>query len=93
MNKHTPRPWEVTHQVYSDYSFDIVSNGKVIATCGATQDINSDIAANARLIAAAPELLKMLKKISNSIGDDAQDRQDLKEIAEEAIAKAEGKLK
>lgn len=64
-SKHTPGPWRVTHQTLTDQSWDIiseaVSGGICVATCGCCESEDSHIAANAKLIAAAPELLEACK--------------------------------
>ena len=57
--KHTPGTWEVD----TDINTDVVSDGGIVADCGLFSgpvDEDEQIA-NARLIAAAPELLKHLK--------------------------------
>jgi hypothetical protein len=63
MNKHTPGPWFVTGEGLSRY-VEAKINGALIqevAWCGATmKDEQED---NARLIAAAPELLEKCEKI------------------------------
>ncbi len=88
--KHTTGKWKVTHQTATDYSFDIVVDGKCVATCGATKDVTSEIAANAKLIAAAPELLEALKKIGNMMHpNQSQLIINMRNIAGQAIAKAE----
>lgn len=62
-NKWTPGPWRITHQTSSDFAWDIVVDGHVLATAGYTRDVNSEIAANAKLIAKAPEMAEALKKL------------------------------
>lgn len=70
--KHIPGPWKYVHQVNSDYSHDIVKpgpNGFMIATCGKQRATSDILAANARLIAAAPELLEGVKQLIDSLRD------------------------
>ena len=59
-SKHTPGPWEV-HKMTSTYQIPIWAESKWIGNIDA--GIDADIAeANARLIAAAPELLEACKE-------------------------------
>jgi len=95
--KHSPAPWGQEATMSSDYTFiRRISDdeGRVIANVryaqGAEQEENL---ANARLIAAAPELLEALRKVANcSRYTDPSDTEyaldQLREIAREAIAKA-----
>ena len=85
MNKqaHTPGPWQQDGQYIAAQGVD-----EYIVTCH-----GADGSANARLIAAAPELLAALRKIvaaceAVTIGTDAV--ADPLAIALSAIAKAEG---
>ena len=87
MSKHTPGPWRFEpHSVDSNYMLIYCSNtpgegDNVRGYCGA---------ANARLIAAAPDLLEALQRLIES-GDvrDAGEAGALKQ-ARAAIAKATG---
>jgi hypothetical protein len=79
MSKHTPGPWEVeddTDEVI--VSRDPEANGFQIVA----KTYGPDDAANARLIAAAPDLLAALKHVRDIYADI--------EIVRDAIAKAEG---
>ena len=100
MNKHTKGPWfNCGYGEYADY------NGKCIIVLG---DDNTrrvtvvlgrntpETQANARLIAAAPELLEALENLHANIAEYAQinnlggfDNQDMQQ-ARAAIAKAKG---
>lgn len=62
-NKWTPGPWRITHQTSSDFAWDIVVDGHVLATAGCTRDVNSEIAANAKLIAKSPEMATVLASL------------------------------
>jgi hypothetical protein len=94
---HTPGPWIVTNE---DPPRILATDDRatVVAVTTAPRSNPSNMA-DARLIAAAPELLEALKKIVRRAfpvsGSDAMDlRRDLhhiQEIALQAIAKAEGK--
>ena len=57
MTKHTPGPWSVEHD-YKPYV--IRSRGDLVATITGTAAIRPSAAANARLIASAPDLLAAL---------------------------------
>lgn len=57
--KHTPGPWKVQKPDSSSYAHTIIGNGFWIADV-AHGAIKGDDIANARLIAAAPELLNAL---------------------------------
>jgi hypothetical protein len=83
MLKHTPGPWE-----HNDYQIIETKTEKVIANCtyGGRNSNNSN---DARLIAAAPELLQMLQEVvSKNLLNGAM----LKD-ARAVIAKATGETK
>lgn len=94
MSKHTPGPWHVTNHTevfVRDYAGYIC-----IADCFARQLPPHERAANAILIAAAPDLLEALRTIVNDyefvknnvgFGDRSA---AYAETARKAIAKAEG---
>lgn len=92
--KHTPGPWQFCESELRPGRYSIYANGPV-AYCGDTTNEPGDGEANARLIAAAPELLAALDKAESFIagfeGDELQEGIDemLSEIRA-AIAKAEG---
>ncbi len=90
---HTPGPWKIGHAgighsdcrlIYSDYQRDEVA--------GATHYIAHCIynEANARLIAAAPDLLEACEWLLFSMNADFEEP-DAQEYARQAIAKAKGK--
>ena len=85
MSKHTPGPWFVPPPTYRTLYVEArVGNGMLqeVAACGPTED-PAQQAANARLIAAAPELLDACKA---ALSDD----QPYIEKCRAAIAKATG---
>lgn len=99
--KHTPGEWEIVKHNWSDTS--IMAGDKVICTQSiydeATEenqeDLESETAANFRLIAAAPEMLDMLQKALNRINKmliwadiPAEDRRQYKKDIEALIKKA-----
>ena len=97
MNKHTPGPWTF----YDDSNdgktnrIEIVAIGKTVAHI--YHSVPTEDLPNARLIAAAPDLLEALQAIVKSLAD--QDDEGLIEHAQQmidaraAIAKATGEQK
>jgi len=93
---HTPGPWEAE----SDLSVWALGGGiKVAGACGTGGGLTAEDHANARLIAAAPELLTALRELRDEC-DAAQGPElrqcgsawrALMESADAAIAKAEGR--
>lgn len=86
--KHTPGPWLVEHDTDitgSEASPEIGCVGKVDIAHVYLRAVPGKTEANARLIAAAPDLLEALRVAEESVGD-------LKalEIVRAAIAKATG---
>ena len=104
MSHHTPGPWNYAKSDFNDDRYSIYHNGP-IAYCGENGCGPENALANARLIAAAPELLEALRgiiwKLSHNFspsgrGGDCRpstiDRTDATIIiALAAIAKAEGR--
>ena len=86
MSKHTPGPWGLVG------NFNVVgaSRERTVATCGGYSDNRpgtfDENCANARLIAAAPEMLGALKACLRQVQTIEHVR-----IIEAAIAKAEGR--
>ena len=92
MSKHTPGPWEVAYQ---DKNGQSVVKGEHIevATCWhhCVGSIEKEMHANARLIAAAPELLEALKEIVDAADGAGWEQLDPSfKKARAAIAKATG---
>lgn len=87
MTTHTPGPW--THHAGAYFDTITAANGTVI--------VSAEIdAANAPLIAAAPELLAALKAVTYELGTICNrrlttDEQIALEAARAVIAKAEGR--
>lgn len=99
MSKHTPGPWLVEQGERTDAdNIDVISpDGRddpwtvavAIGSCGP----GGCTIANARLIAAAPDLLEALTSIADQlerVGDSRKDAPFI-EAARAAIAKAEGR--
>lgn len=92
MSKHTPGPWSVARHGYGTFyeAHAFIEH----SVCGIWwPDGNVEQEANARLIAAAPELLEALKRLTEGMeasgGWDGDD-EDF-DTAMKAIAKAEGR--
>jgi hypothetical protein len=108
MSKHTPGPW--THAGYArSMAFRVTktpddATGDVCnVLAGLAAKTNEEVEANARLIAAAPELLSALKEARRWIGDgDLSDGMEREiwtqkyaaavDLVDAAIAKATGEL-
>lgn len=104
MSNHTPGPWTIEKSTRTDHH--IIAGRRWIATASnhdfhPTQDENERTIANARLIAAAPDLLAALVEIvgqenPNRWGYDAAHKaldDDWRAQARAAIAKATGEVK
>jgi hypothetical protein len=97
---HTPGPWHVDPKSPEESFFEDVNilrhDGLAIAVCVHNGDIlPPEPEANARLIAAAPELLAVLQDIVAANGMRPGhvaylSRSDIAAMAQSAIAKAEG---
>ena len=90
-SKHTPGPWVV----WRDYNVINIEHRLVAACGGSTDSRNQERAhneniANARLIAAAPDMLEALQGLLSSDGRFVYGTQDRIECARAAIAKATG---
>lgn len=92
--KHTPAPW-CFHGAYSEIHTTTDEDGnQVIAEMNPDNDFTrEENAANARLIAAAPELLAALQWFVECMHDDSVDDMgkfinEMEKRANEAIAKA-----
>jgi hypothetical protein len=83
---HTPGPWKVENNkphVYSVLGYD---NFPIVWEMGGINTLE-----NARLIAAAPDLLAALKAMKQSTQDNNCGLVRARELTDAAIAKAEGK--
>ena len=96
MSEHTPGPWQAD-AIGSDGSFEIWStrdmphNEWIICSRNGIEHRAPESRANAKLIAAAPDLLAALKEIAEGYrAPSPTPIQDIKEIARNAIAKATG---
>lgn len=85
MSKHTPGPWEVLEE--KDYPPSVISEMHDICTMSGAKS-NPSVMADARLIAAAPELLEALEAVMAEY-EDGYGLRCLKQVRS-AIAKATG---
>jgi hypothetical protein len=95
MSEHTPGPWRFSQDGDEPYwHVDLPGPCGVRHGCGNAMVYTTE--ADARLIAAAPELLDALKEVADGCkyrlrkGDDNGDRHTLR-LCRAAIAKAEGR--
>lgn len=97
---HTPGPWVFDwgmkiNGVTKDYIVGPVDSYNDILTVAIIKNVNEESEANARLIAAAPELLEVLEAAKAHMEDPYPAGDDLSHIltrADAAIAKARGQL-
>lgn len=97
--QHTPGPWRVDDERgfdrieiigrpdYPCRRFEVMGEWRVAELDDLMGDYPEVVAANARLIAAAPDLLKALQAIA---GNNWNDQSRARHVAREAIAKATG---
>jgi hypothetical protein len=87
-SKHTPGPWR--YQEGTDAYTHIVHTGVNRFLCQLAQDTSGVAEANARLIAAAPDLLEALQLVCATLGqsNDWRDDSQMARKARAAIAKA-----
>lgn len=84
--QHTPGPWKVSRRANR---FICTELGEVLAMCDSSQSVDRN-KANARLIAAAPELLEALIELANCGADAWGEDRPCVADARAAIAKATG---
>ena len=96
-SKHTPGPWVAEDRVYDgtgaaviasydEFTITMPSRGMVVYVTRPVGVSNAETVANARLCAAAPDLLEALKAVVK-----VADRKTVEfDLARAAIAKAEG---
>ena len=84
MSKHTPGPWNLYDDTASTGRIEIVALGKTVARI--YRSVPEEDLPNARLIAAAPEMLYALKSLKRILTVDSPEWN----AADAAIAKATG---
>ncbi len=93
MSKHTSGPWKTFQRVSQDCLAEIVvaaDNGCPIAVVSNHAEFKN----NAKLIAAAPDLLKVLKRIADAVDFNGTGHplfDGMQKQMTDAIAKAEGR--
>ena len=99
MSKHTPGPWTRSYSNYIYQGKDTASKGRLVAICEPTTRTQEDwdqVFANARLMAAAPELLEALELVQSSYCLQINSQQETPEMKKartmvgQAILKAKG---
>ena len=93
--KFTQGEWVIDKQ-RDTVCIDILCNDEVVATCWDDYDCVDQLRANAKLIAAAPDLLNRLNSIVLSVkahpdyvnGQEGDEWHDIVELAEQTIKKA-----
>jgi hypothetical protein len=88
MSKHTPGPWKIEHD-YKPYVINAGAGHTICAITG-TAAIRPEAEANARLIAAAPEMLEALKLVRESGLADEYGASAVEDAINAAIKKATG---
>ena len=88
MNKHTPGPWRVVEDRVPA-SLEVYSGKTAIAECWRRAETETELA-NARLIAAAPELLDALQYLANVCPAINAQGEEAHQRASAAVAKAVG---
>lgn len=88
--KHTPGPWKVVKDVTEPvHHFDIqCANGFQVARLYPFQRAREE---NARLIAAAPELLEACETVLRSIEDEELTLEECRDLLVATLSKARGK--
>lgn len=100
MNKHTPGPWDIhfdrqDNEIYGKITgatITVEPNTAIARVCGIDTNEHDERLANARLIAAAPELLEALREIMRECDENHSVLAKARaySIARAAIAKATG---
>lgn len=87
---YTPGPWKWFETEDGQARVNPVDGGLVIAECRTRNPFDPEQQANARLISAAPDLLKALKMVMRSFHPQTHHDVDDYNAARAAIAKATG---
>ena len=102
MSKHTPGPWDTDVQEHDEPYMNITIRAKhrrkicsIDIDDAPVQDYNAEQRANARLIAAAPDMFEAIEEtlqsaIKNRMHDSIEITSDAVEMLRAAIAKAKG---
>jgi hypothetical protein len=90
---HTPGPWHINEELSKRATYLVFSgdgNGYLVANVGNYHTDDKECEANARLIAAAPDLLEALRFIADDIAEGVKAKGSWERLARAAIAKATG---
>ena len=97
MNKHTPGPWMVNASTDTANCYKIEGAGLSVKVYGKDRYLPNGTTvrvlrtlANARLIAAAPDLLAACKAVRDLVEFNDVPREEIWKIIDAAVAKAEG---
>lgn len=93
-SKHTHGPWKLHANNVGEFEIYVEDKNEIRHRLASVNTIGGDClglphAANARLIAAGPEMLAALKRLASCQPGDTLSQDDL-DIIDEAIAKTEG---
>ncbi len=100
MSEHTPGPWKTAARIRGGCWTDIIASRRHVAEVSSISNLTNhaeyvEQEANARLIAASPDLLKACKDLLTAISIDKRTREGDyghdRERVRVAIAKAEGR--
>ena len=99
MDKHTPGPWQMgeSHETAVEVQIAREPFSRIATVIGGSRvlrgpSLSGDtMEANARLIAAAPDMLEALRKVDDLLVENATEPTDLQAILRAAIAKAKGR--
>lgn len=89
---HTRGPWHTGHNVYGHSQLAVMTDHAVLVAEVVDWPLEEVTESNARLIAAAPDLLAACEWLISAIGEGSRDEHMIyaKEQARAAIAKARG---
>ena len=90
--QHTPGPWDLVFRQHHTFVESLATGCGNVATVSEGRSV-AESAANARLIAAAPELLEAAGAVldGNDAGDCIENQEANMELLRSAIAKSEGR--
>ena len=96
MSKHTPGPWKVEDNPWGGTPHVRSGRRRLLRLLAEGNEEIAESVANARLIAAAPDLLAALEAVTTHLGEllidlgPCEDDRDVLDVARAAIAKARG---
>ena len=93
MSEHTPGPWSYTMDKERGWDFKVTDDhGKtaIVSGCGCCDSPWVSCEADARLIAAAPEMLEALENLLKVHEGEGGTQHNAADMAQAAIAKAKG---